>query len=273
LEQGRVNDLHCEARLAIMSGKENKWSTVTEGAFADSTKTLENLNALVREKVLEAVESGRYLLHKGSVLYKAQLGQKCAFIRKKIGDRGFEELVEKYWLTPLMKSGTLWRELEIAQQIYHFSRRKGKKLRTDIPVDAYLRILSYVRELKSKKAKNHAIHKINETGRFNEVDISRTKELRAAITAAKVALKNSSVDQEAVCLEEIKELREYAVRFGNGLANKMEKAMELTKQIPLESSSTVEAMRDFHVELGQLVDIITESHDAITRYLKKSRCD
>jgi hypothetical protein len=233
------------------TNKKSTWKTVNEGTFA-GIKGLGTLDPIERVKVLELAEDGKAAFVGSATTQAIRLGRICALIRKKAGDAAFKQLVERFWLEKGQSYIEEKRHLEICQQMYHFSRRKGLKLPTDIPKDSYLRLSSFIGTLKGKRRKNTAIANLKKERQLNGVEISDSKALRRAVVAAKKAIEDDGLSSEKVFECRVSQAISDFKRVASTLESVTQKTLSSIPKKPHDPKSVSSRLSELRAELRKV---------------------
>ena len=248
-----------------MSKKKRDWKIINEGAFAN-IKTFSNLNSKVRVRAMLLIEAGEKVFIASNVSSKIELGRICVKLKYLVGDRGFAELVENFWCQKNQKYSDIERELQYCQKMYKFSRRVGPRLDLTMPIDSFRKVMAHVLSINTFKEQNRCIRRINETGKFQDVDIANTKKLRAALSQAKIKARGKESNQNAQPIKAtpgIKELLKCHKDIIKIISDLIEEIPGSDREVFVDLYGKVQPM------LSELVDLF-EERDWQTEYVDQA---
>jgi hypothetical protein len=126
---------------------------------------------------------------------KVEIGRAAHKLKTILGMESYKKVTEKFWLPPGAHYESHERTLQEAIQIFQFATRRGLKLRRDVPIDSYLKLMRYVQGDKSRRGQNRLIAQINRGEDFKGVSFKNTKALREKIKEVRTRTASSADDR------------------------------------------------------------------------------
>lgn len=256
-----------------MSEVGKEWTTVCGGAPVGDV-LLDKLYPKDQVKLSRMIEDGanafRVILGRATVDDKIAVGGFCHKLRAAFLESEFRQIVETHWLEEDRNYSSVERELQDCQAMYRFSRRKGPRLVTDIPIDSYRKIMQHIHGFKGNgkdtvKMQNARIREINQRRSFDDVSLGNTKLLREVLRRARV---NQQAEKEESSRSESSRLRRKVnLRKLERLDGQIEQLQDTVNEILrlVVSTKAIEKATGMRDELTELLD-------KLYTYLEKKIC-
>lgn len=166
----------------------NTFTTVSAGALGQKLGL--NINDAAAANAAYWLERGNKWLRIQKLGARIEFGRAAKKLKEILGMPEFKKTVKRYWLSASETYEQKERWIQESIQIFEFSKRKGPKLTTDMPVDSYIKIMQFSSTFKYRQ-KNKFIKRINQERSFEDVPIENTKPLREKLRQVREMLGES----------------------------------------------------------------------------------